>query len=152
MTRKLDGLGLHGTVTTFSGDWESLQHDHPNLSDTLSGDLQGDSSSRIGKPIPQTWTWGLELSRISLILQPPFPMREPHWLAGTTSLRVTGGLLAAVLLVIELLMSYKKKKLGYQRDIQAKADPQEPMASIKNHNCVQVTSLNWQRFKYQISN
>ena len=37
------------------------------------------------------------------------PIRDPHWLAGTTSLKVTGGLLAAVLLVIELLMSYKKK-------------------------------------------
>lgn len=47
----------------------------------------------------------VQTSLISLILQPPFPMREPHWLAGTTSLRVTGGLLAAVLLVIELLMS-----------------------------------------------
>lgn len=45
-------------------------------------------------------------SRISLILQPPFPIREPHWLAGTTMRRVTGGLLVAVLFVIELLMSW----------------------------------------------
>lgn len=44
-------------------------------------------------------------SRMSLILQPPLPMREPHWLAGTTIRRVTGGLLVAVLFVIELLMS-----------------------------------------------
>lgn len=34
----------------------------------------------------------LHTSRISLILDPPFPMREPHWLAGTTNRRVTGGL------------------------------------------------------------
>lgn len=45
-----------------------------------------------------------------MILQPPFPMREPHWLAGTTIRRVTGGLLVAVLFVIELLMSWRKKK------------------------------------------
>ena len=30
-------------------------------------------------------------SLISLILDPPFPIREPHWLAGTISLRVMGG-------------------------------------------------------------
>lgn len=44
-------------------------------------------------------------SRISLILHPPFPISEPHWLAGTTMRRVTGGLLVAVLFVIELLIS-----------------------------------------------
>lgn len=44
-------------------------------------------------------------SLISFILEPPFPMREPHWLAGTTSLKVTGGLLVAGLLLIELIMS-----------------------------------------------
>ena len=31
-------------------------------------------------------------SRISLIFDPPLPMRDPHWLAGTTNRRVTGGL------------------------------------------------------------
>ena len=31
-------------------------------------------------------------SLISLILQPPFPMSDPHWLAGTTRRSVTGGL------------------------------------------------------------
>lgn len=45
-----------------------------------------------------------------MILQPPFPMREPHWLAGTTSRRVTGGRLAAVLLVMELLMSCEEEE------------------------------------------
>lgn len=44
-------------------------------------------------------------SLISLILEPPLPIREPHWLAGTTSLRVTGGLLVAGLLLMELMMS-----------------------------------------------
>jgi len=30
-------------------------------------------------------------SRISLILFPPLPMREPHWLAGITNLKLIGG-------------------------------------------------------------
>lgn len=47
----------------------------------------------------------MHTSRISLILHPPFPISEPHWLAGTTMRRVTGGLLVAVLFVIELLIS-----------------------------------------------
>lgn len=55
--------------------------------------------------------WPTRTSLISLILQPPFPMREPHWLAGTTSRRVTGGRLAAVLLVMELLMSCEEDEL-----------------------------------------
>ena len=38
-----------------------------------------------------TWTLAPVTSRISLILLPPFPMRLPHWLAGTTSLKVMGG-------------------------------------------------------------
>lgn len=44
-------------------------------------------------------------SLISLILQPPLPMSEPHWLAGTTIRSVTGGFEVAVLLDMELLMS-----------------------------------------------
>lgn len=48
-----------------------------------------------------------QTSLISLILQPPLPMSEPHWLAGTTRRMVTGGLLVAVLLVIEVLMSWR---------------------------------------------
>lgn len=47
-------------------------------------------------------------SLISLILEPPFPIREPHWLAGTTKRKVTGGLLVAWLLLIELMISYGK--------------------------------------------
>lgn len=38
-------------------------------------------------------------------------MRDPHWLAGTTSRRVTGGRLAAVLLVMELLMSCEEEEV-----------------------------------------
>ena len=51
------------------------------------------------------WQKEIDHSLISLILDPPLPMREPHWLAGTTSLRVTGGLLVAGLLLIELIIS-----------------------------------------------
>lgn len=50
----------------------------------------------------------LPTSLISLIFEPPFPMREPHWLAGTTSLRVTGGLLVAGLLLMELMISCRE--------------------------------------------
>lgn len=46
-----------------------------------------------------------DTSLISLILDPPLPIRDPHWLAGTTSLSVTGGLLVAGLLLMELMMS-----------------------------------------------
>lgn len=35
-------------------------------------------------------------------------MSEPHWLAGTTRRMVTGGLLVAVLLVIEVLISWRE--------------------------------------------
>lgn len=38
-------------------------------------------------------------------------MSEPHWLAGTTRRMVTGGLLVAVLLVIEVLMSCRGKRI-----------------------------------------
>lgn len=46
-------------------------------------------------------------SLISLILEPPLPIRDPHWLAGTTNLSVTGGLLVAGLLLMELMMSWE---------------------------------------------
>lgn len=52
-------------------------------------------------------TW--QTSLISFILQPPLPISEPHWLAGTTRRMVTGGLLVAVLLVIEVLMSWRER-------------------------------------------
>lgn len=68
----------------------------------------------MGTPEPPSWDplgWAPRTSRISLILQPPLPMRDPHWLAGTTSRRVTGGRLAAVLLVMELLMSCEEEEV-----------------------------------------
>lgn len=55
----------------------------------------------VGRQQPEKVT-----SLISLILEPPLPIRDPHWLAGTTSLSVTGGLLVAGLLLIELMMSW----------------------------------------------
>lgn len=56
-------------------------------------------------------------SLISLILEPPLPMSEPHWLAGTTSLRVTGGLLVAGLLLIELIISWGEGIRGFIRRV-----------------------------------
>ncbi len=66
-------------------------------------------NSHLHQPIkpfikPNTVIWLTSL--ISLILQPPLPMSEPHWLAGTTIRSVTGGLEVAVLLDMELLMSW----------------------------------------------
>ena len=39
-----------------------------------------------------TWMLAPVSSRISLILLPPLPIMEPHWLAGTMSRRVIGGI------------------------------------------------------------
>lgn len=38
-----------------------------------------------------TWIEAPVISRISLILDPPFPIRDPHWEAGTISRKVIGG-------------------------------------------------------------
>jgi len=38
-----------------------------------------------------TWIEAPVTSRISFILEPPLPMREPHWEAGTTNRKVIGG-------------------------------------------------------------
>lgn len=46
-------------------------------------------------------------SLISFIFAPPFPMREPHWLAGITSRRVTGGLELMVPLATNAARSWK---------------------------------------------
>lgn len=45
-------------------------------------------------------------SLISFILAPPLPMREPHWLAGMTSRRVTGGLELMVPLATSAVRSW----------------------------------------------
>lgn len=36
------------------------------------------------------WNGGLHTSRISFIFDPPLPIKEPHWLAGTINFNVTG--------------------------------------------------------------
>lgn len=56
-------------------------------------------------------------SLISLILQPPLPIREPHWLAGTTMRSVTGGFEVAVLLDMELLISWKMAEGGGKSEL-----------------------------------
>lgn len=59
-------------------------------------------------------------------------MREPHWLAGTTSLKVTGGLLVAGLLLIELIMSLKQQNsIHFADKIQSKT-----FNYFKNENLV----------------
>lgn len=49
-------------------------------------------SVELGSISEATWIDAPVTSRISLILEPPLPMSEPHWDAGTMSLRVIGGL------------------------------------------------------------
>lgn len=49
-------------------------------------------------------------SLISFILEPPFPMREPHWLAGMTNRKVTGGLLVTVPLATKAVRSLERDK------------------------------------------
>lgn len=44
-------------------------------------------------------------SLISLILEPPLPISEPHWLAGNTRRSVTGGLLDTVLFTMQASIS-----------------------------------------------
>ena len=41
-----------------------------------------------GNVSPATCTDAPVFSRSSLIFEPPFPIREPHWVAGTHSLNV----------------------------------------------------------------
>lgn len=49
-------------------------------------------SVELGSISLATWMDALEPSRISWIFLPPLPIIDPHWLAGTISLNVTGGL------------------------------------------------------------
>ena len=48
-------------------------------------------SVELGSISLATWIDAPVISRISFIFEPPFPMREPHWEAGTTSRKVIGG-------------------------------------------------------------
>lgn len=86
-------------------------------------------------------------SLISLILQPPLPIREPHWLAGTTMRRVTGGLLVAVLFVIELLMSWTRM-WGKIAVIFHVHQGQQPIISLPGvTNLFQLVNDHGERFK-----
>ena len=54
-------------------------------------------------------------SLISLILAPPLPIRDPHWLAGTISRRVTWGLFPIVApgpLLFWTSFCHKREKIG----------------------------------------
>lgn len=53
----------------------------------------------------------LSTSLISLILDPPLPISEPHWLAGNTRRSVTGGLLDTVLFTMQASMSCKRNPI-----------------------------------------
>lgn len=79
----------------------------------IRGKQQQQTKPTTGSEIHTRLKYSRQTSLISLILQPPLPMSEPHWLAGTTRRMVTGGLLVAVLLVIEVLMSCRGS--GYNR-------------------------------------
>lgn len=48
-------------------------------------------SVELGNISLATWIDAPVTSLISLILDPPFPINEPHWLAGTMSRRLIGG-------------------------------------------------------------
>lgn len=74
--------------------------------------LVASKSQQIGSFL-STWQSTDATSLISLILDPPLPMSEPHWLAGTTSRNVTGGLLVTVLFVMDALISCQDK-LGHK--------------------------------------
>lgn len=61
---------------------------------SLVPDMVTARSVELGSISEATWIEAPVTSRISLIFDPPLPMREPHWEAGTMSLRVIGGLVA----------------------------------------------------------
>ena len=56
-----------------------------------------------------TWIEAPVTSRISLILEPPLPIKEPHWEAGTMSRNVIGGR-GTVFGATKLFKSWKEKK------------------------------------------
>lgn len=49
-------------------------------------------SVELGSISEATWMEAPVTSRICFILDPPLPIRDPHWLAGTIRRRVIGGL------------------------------------------------------------
>lgn len=85
-------------------------------------------------------------SLISFIFAPPFPMREPHWLAGMTNRRVTGGLELMVPLATNAVRSWReiKKKCGEsQQERMRKESPRgkDQTAEVKVEK-VEITPLN----------
>ena len=63
-----------------------------------------------------TWIDAPVTSLISLIFDPPFPMREPHWDAGTTNRKVIGGR-GTVSGDIRLLRSCKQTAITFHYQI-----------------------------------
>lgn len=59
---------------------------------SLVPDMVTARSVELGSMSEATWIEAPVTSRISLILEPPLPIREPHCDAGTINLRVMGGL------------------------------------------------------------
>lgn len=59
---------------------------------SLVPDMVTARSVELGSISEATWIDAPVTSRISLILEPPLPIKEPHWEAGTISLSVIGGL------------------------------------------------------------
>lgn len=59
---------------------------------SLVPDMVTARSVELGSISEATWMEAPVTSRISLILEPPLPIREPHCEAGTISLSVIGGL------------------------------------------------------------
>ena len=71
---------------------------------------------------------GCELtSLISLILEPPLPMRLPHWLAGIMRRTVTGGLGSVLFCsACSVLMSYSSSDTN---------NAPQGISQNTNHNC-----------------
>lgn len=71
-------------------------------------------------------------SLISLILEPPLPISEPHWLPGKTRRSVTGGLLVTLLFDIAALISYKNFRIMFSTQTLMKSTVTHASFSVKN--------------------
>lgn len=96
-------LILAGTARGFA---PHFQEERKQLE--VSGGFNGLLGCR--KTTPRWKTRLSPTSRISLIFEPPLPIREPHWLPGNTSRSVTGGLLVTLLFVMAAVMSCGTKQ------------------------------------------
>ena len=70
-------------------------------------------SVELGSISDATWIEAPVTSRISLILDPPLPIKDPHCEAGTISLKVIGGL-GTVAGDTKLAKSCKKKPITFR--------------------------------------